>query len=644
MIKQIAFLLLVFLILGTGANAAVPTVNSFIISEAGRTYVNEDKPELLILATDANGMAFSCNNTIFTSPYVAYATSYTDFNFLDVSYGCNTTEGSKTIYIKVESPDGNYDTDSNSIIYDVTKPAYVSGIYLSNTEIELTFSEELAGTLAAGEFIIGDGNIVTVAAIQTDKTKVKLTVPGDPSTATTVDYTGNNLIDLAGNALVNLVNAPVSANAAPVASSVNISPSSPKTSDTLTCNYTYSDAESNAEGITTFLWFRNSAPQASQTSKTLASSQTSVGDSWICQVRPIASTGTITGADVNSGAVTVANIATPVISSSTHEEDTWKASDDPAFSWTEVSGATNYYYVFDTVSDTIPGTSSNTRSSTSITFDNQSNGTHYFHVRANVGGELSGTDDYTIRIDDSKPGVPTDLSASYDSDDEEVYLDWVSGSDSGGSGIDYYKIYRGTVSDFGDMTKIGQTTGSGTEYSSYSSLTEGKRYYYSVIAVDAAGNESVESDYASVVYGADAPKPAVELVSPLDGEVVDGIFEIKASATADSSTSIKEVRFYVDESLIGKGTKSGSYYVFDWNTLEEDDGTYELKATAIDRYDVSSNPDSIDITIENADTQEEEKVAAQTAIDSAEGSKESADALVAELASLGLCLARRQAG
>jgi hypothetical protein len=100
----------------------------------------------------------------------------------------------------------------------------------------------------------------------------------------------------------------------------------------------------------------------------------------------------------------------------------------------------------------VPNADSTSTTSTSKSYSDQSNGTHYFHIRAKIGTVWSSTDHYAIKIDGTKPGAPTNLSATYDSDDEEVDLDWESGGDSH-SGISYYMIYRGTNSDFGGHGK-----------------------------------------------------------------------------------------------------------------------------------------------------------------------------------------------
>lgn len=100
-------------------------------------------------------------------------------------------------------------------------------------------------------------------------------------------------------------------NSAPVASDVQIKPDNPVVTDNLTCNYTYSDVDTDAESGTTFKWFKNDALQASLTSNTVTSGNLSNGDFWICEVKP--SDGTANGTAVNSTAKEIGSTAPSII-------------------------------------------------------------------------------------------------------------------------------------------------------------------------------------------------------------------------------------------------------------------------------------------------------------------------------------------
>jgi YD repeat-containing protein len=85
------------------------------------------------------------------------------------------------------------------------------------------------------------------------------------------------------------------------------------------------------------------------------------------------------------------------------------------------------------------------------------------------------------------PGVPAGLSASAPSS-TQVNLSWNAVSDTGGSGLAGYRVYRGG-------TQIGTTTG--TSYSD-TGVVGSTAYSYTVRAYDGAGNSSASSNTATV--------------------------------------------------------------------------------------------------------------------------------------------------
>ena len=108
----------------------------------------------------------------------------------------------------------------------------------------------------------------------------------------------------------------VVSNNPPTASNVQVSPSSPTSSDAITLFYTFSDQDSgDTESGTTIHWSQNGAHQ-SQFDGMMTISSTSIlkGDSWQVAVTP--SDGEDFGATVNSNTVTVLN-SLPSISSVT---------------------------------------------------------------------------------------------------------------------------------------------------------------------------------------------------------------------------------------------------------------------------------------------------------------------------------------
>ena len=93
-----------------------------------------DKPTLTISETHDQGLArvqmrFSCNNSSWTN-WVAYSTSYSDFNINDSSYGCSPTDTNKLVYVSFRDIAGNIDTNTYStrVLYDSVAPSPPTGL------------------------------------------------------------------------------------------------------------------------------------------------------------------------------------------------------------------------------------------------------------------------------------------------------------------------------------------------------------------------------------------------------------------------------------------------------------------------------------------------------------------------------------
>ncbi|MFH1586876.1 MAG: DUF2341 domain-containing protein [Candidatus Diapherotrites archaeon] len=99
-----------------------------IVIAGGAQTTNSQVPALTLSASDGTGigvkdMAFSCNNLTWTD-YVAYATSYSDFNLFDTTTaGCTNRMGFREVYVQFR------DTLNNSSLISVGSGDYVSDIY-----------------------------------------------------------------------------------------------------------------------------------------------------------------------------------------------------------------------------------------------------------------------------------------------------------------------------------------------------------------------------------------------------------------------------------------------------------------------------------------------------------------------------------
>ena len=93
--------------------------------------------------------------------------------------------------------------------------------------------------------------------------------------------------------------------------------------------------------------------------------------------------------------------------------------------------------------------------------------------------------------------------------------------------------------------------------------------------------------YKIFVY--DTTDPTVQIISPSTSTTLkDQVqFEIKANDSGIGASGIESVSIFIvqnnDETFVGKAEKSGENYVFDWNTLNYDNGRFPVIARVTDR-------------------------------------------------------------
>lgn len=210
-----------------------------------------------------------------------------------------------------------------------------------------------------------------------------------------------------------------------------------------------------------------------------------------------------------------------------------------------------------------------------------------------VNNWSTGTILYTVRAtftqpvaDTTAPTVPTSLTATAASS-TQINLSWGASTDTGGSGLAGYRLYRGT-------TLIATTAA--TSYSD-TGLAASSTYCYTVLAYDNANNSSAQSAQAcaTTTAAADTTAPTATLTAPASGSSLSGT--ITLSANASDNVGVSRVEFYVDSTLAGTDTTSA--YAVSYNTASLANGTHTVSAKAYDAAGNVGTSAGVSVTVAN---------------------------------------------
>src|SRR5690606_7099325 len=174
------------------------------------------------------------------------------------------------------------------------------------------------------------------------------------------------------------------------------------------------------------------------------------------------------------------------------------------------------------------------------------------------------------------PSVPQNLSATA-SGSTQVNLGWSASTDTGGSGLAGYRIYRN-----GGSTPIA-TVGPGTTAYNDSGLAAGTTYTYRVAAYDNAGNASDQSAPASVTTPAAPPPDTTPPSVPagLTATAVSGSrIDLAWSASTDTGGSgLAGSRIYRNAAATPVATATGTSHA---DTGLSPSTAYSYEVAAID--------------------------------------------------------------
>lgn len=273
----------------------------------------------------------------------------------------------------------------------------------------------------------------------------------------------------------------------------------------------------------------------------------------------------------------------PTVTSSSHANtSTWYSADDVSLSFT-ITGAgsgTEYSYVFDSSSGTTPDeTAEYTGTTGTASYNDQSDGEYYFHVKASTDGSTwSDVTHFRVRIDDTAPGNVSNFSGSSDSDGD-VTLTWTAPSDT--SGIAKYYIYRSTSDNFSASSSNRITdNATGTSYTDDDQDTD--TYYYRIKAIDNAGNEGSVSDdiSVSVTRGSTACDYIISVDTPNYAKT--GTYTVNVSSTSQMINGKFEFKVEGNSYSTLKSGQNNSSFSQDITFVSGDDGRASVRVIADD--------------------------------------------------------------
>ena len=195
--------------------------------------------------------------------------------------------------------------------------------------------------------------------------------------------------------------------------------------------------------------------------------------------------------------------------------------------------------------------------------------------------------------DTEPPTAPTNLTAVGGLG--TVSLTWTGSTDN--RGVDHYDVHRSPAAGFvpGPANRVGQPTGTSFADSGMAAGT----YFYKVVAVDAAGNDSAQSNEANAAVTADTTSPTVAISAPADESTVSETVTITANAS--DNVGVAGVQFKANGANVGAEDTTAPYSVA-WDTRGGPNGDYDLTAVARDAAGNTTTSAIVDVTVSNGPT------------------------------------------
>jgi nitrogen fixation protein FixH len=235
------------------------------------------------------------------------------------------------------------------------------------------------------------------------------------------------------------------------------------------------------------------------------------------------------------------------VSSSDHSLSTWSTDQTITMIWNastdSASGLAGYSYIFDTLTSTVPDTTQDIGTVTTITSGTLADGnSHYFHIRAvdalgNWGQTVHVGPFYIDTADPSTPGTPSTTTPTSNTTPTWV---WNASVDSGsGLAVNAYTVDWSDSADF--SSNPGSDTSETNTFTQPDPLSDGV-WYFRVKAEDALGNETAYSSSGSVEINTGLSNSAPNLPQSLGAtSMVDGSYGTDSTPALTFSLSDPDI-------------------------------------------------------------------------------------------------------
>jgi len=206
---------------------------------------------------------------------------------------------------------------------------------------------------------------------------------------------------------------------------------------------------------------------------------------------------------------------------------------------------------------------------------------NYYYVNAMYGGKESGLCELVVDLQSLQVTIVNPTNGA-----TVTGLVMITAEAQANVGVSKVEFYIGG-------TKVGEDNDSPYQYSwDTSSLTNNSTHTIQAKAYDTAGNVGESSMVTVTVKN---PIPQITIVTPTDGETVQGTITIKAEASDDEG--ISRVDFFINGTLWESLNSAPYEYV--WDTVHSVvDGTYTIEAKVTDSSE-NYNSASINVMVNN---------------------------------------------